>query len=131
MLRQLAFASHARAGLRASETSEVIATSRSNNARDGITGVMLYTGESFVQIVEGPDGAIAQLWRRLLLDDRHRGPTTLFDHPGARWYDDWRAGYVAEAIVAPLLMRWRALSPTLPPDDIAQLRELCDATETF
>ena len=122
VLRQLAFASHARAGLRASETSEVIATSRSNNARDGITGVMLYTGESFVQIVEGPDAVVARLWRRLLLDDRHRGPTTLFDQTGAPWYHDWRAGYVAEAVVAPLVLRWRALSPTLPPDDVAQLR---------
>ena len=131
LLRQLAFASRARLGLRTAHTSELIATSRSNNARDGITGVLLYSGESFLQIIEGRDAAIGHLWRRLLLDDRHRELTTLFERSGDRWFDDWRAGYVAELKLGPQLLRWRALAPSLPPDDITQIRDLCDGVETF
>jgi hypothetical protein len=56
VLRQLAFASRARPGLRPTDTSAIIATSRVNNAREGVTGVMLYSGESFLVLVEGADG---------------------------------------------------------------------------
>lgn len=129
--RQLAFASRARFDLRAAQTSELIATSRANNARDGITGVLLYSGETFLQIVEGEDVAISNLWRRLLLDDRHRELTTLFDQAGTRWYARWRAGYIPEHQLEPHVLRWRSLGPSLPQDDIAQLRELCDGTATF
>ena len=132
MLRQLAFASRARPGLRSSETSDIIATSRSNNARDAITGVLLYSGQSFLQIVEGPDTTVGALWRRLAIDDRHRGLVTLFELAERdRWFDGWRAGYLAEQQLAPSLARWRALAPSLPADEVALLRELCDSTPTF
>jgi Sensors of blue-light using FAD len=132
VLRQLAFASRARPGLRASETSELIATSRSNNARDHISGVLLYTGESFLQIVEGPEAAVNGLWRRLLLDDRHHSIVLLFDlAEDDRWSDGWRAGYVSEQQLASPLLRWRALGPSLPANEVAQLRALCETTSTF
>jgi Sensors of blue-light using FAD len=132
VLRQLAFASRARPGLRASETSELIATSRSNNARDHITGVLLYTGESFLQVVEGQDEAVSGLWRRLVTDDRHDSIISLFDFGvDDACFDGWRAGYVSEYQLAPLLIRWRALAPSLPANEVAQLRALCESTPTF
>jgi FAD-dependent sensor of blue light len=132
VLRQLAFASRARLGLRASETSDLIATSRANNARDDVTGVLLYTGDSFLAIVEGRDAAIAALWRRLVIDDRHRSIVSLFDLAERdRSFQGWRAGYLPEQQLAPLLIRWRALAPSLPADEIAQLRALCESTPTF
>ena len=132
MLRQLAFASRVRPGLRSSETSDIIATSRANNARDAITGVLLYSGESFLQIVEGRDTAVGALWRRLVIDDRHRSLVTLFDVAERdRWFEDWRAGYLPEQQLAPPLGRWRALAPSLPADEVALLRALCESTPTF
>ena len=68
VLRQIAFASAARPGLKPADTSAIIAASRTNNARKGITGVLVYSGESFLVLVEGPDDALAVLWRRLILD---------------------------------------------------------------
>lgn len=132
MLRQLAFASRARLGLRAFETSDLIATSRENNARDDVTGVLLYTGDSFLAIVEGRDAAISDLWRRLVIDDRHRSILSLFDlTERERRFEGWRAGYSPEHQLAPLLIRWRALAPALPVNEVAQLRELCERTPTF
>lgn len=132
MLRQLAFASRARPGLRASETSDLIATSRSNNARDSITGVLLYTGESFLQVIEGRDAAIGALWRRLLIDDRHRDLVCLFDRAESDgWFGGWRAGYLPERQLAPLLIRWRGLAPSLPANEVALVRALCESTPTF
>ncbi len=132
VLRQLAFASRARLELRASETSDLIATSRSNNARDDITGVLLYTGDSFLQIIEGRDIAVSALWRRLAVDDRHHSIVSLFDRTERdRGFSGWRAGYVPEQQLAPLLIRWRGLAPALQDRDVAQLRALCETTPTF
>ena len=132
MFRQLAFASRARAGLRASEISALIGTSREHNARDDVTGVLLYSGESFVSIIEGRDAAISGLWRRLLLDDRQRGIASLFDRTvEARAFSGWRAGYVSEQQLAPELSRWRALCAALPAAEVAQIVALCAGAQTF
>ena len=132
MLRQLAFASRAKSGLRASDTSAIIGTSRANNARLGLTGVLVYSGASFLQFVEGDDDQLSALWRRLLADDRHRELASLHDgSAAARWFDDWRAGYMPEAILAPRLAHWRSLGPALPGDELAELREFLRNAETF
>ena len=132
MLRQLAFASRARPGLRPSDTSDIIATSRANNARDGVTGVLVYSGESFLQIVEGSDAAIATLWRRLIADDRHRSLASLYGgNVAERDFTGWRAGYIAEASIAPMLERWRGLAPALPNDEIERLRTYLRSAEAF
>jgi hypothetical protein len=132
VFRQLAFASRARDGLRPSDTSEIIGASRANNARLGVTGVLVYSGESFLQLVEGPDGALSTLWRKLIIDDRHRQLTALHDGVAdARWFDDWRAGYVSENALAPLLRQWRTRGPALPPDDLEKLYEFLRGTEAY
>jgi hypothetical protein len=132
VLRQLAFVSRARAGLRPSDTSDIIGASRANNAREGVTGVLLYSGESFLQFIEGPDRALSALWRRLLVDDRHRHLSSLHAASvDARWFDDWRAGYFPEASLAPQLERWRAFAPALPPQELFGLRALLRDAQTF
>ena len=132
MVRQLAFASRARAGLRSSQTSELIALSRENNARDGVSGILLYSGESFVSIVEGSDASISALWRRVLVDDRHRAIVSLFDVSSrAAWFEGWRAGYVPEPQLAPMIAEWKALAPSLSVDEIGRMRAFCDAAQTF
>ena len=131
-IRKLGFTSRARAGLRAAQTSDLIATSRENNVRDDIRGVLLYTGESFLSVVEGDEASISALWRRLLVDARHRGIASLFDVTvRGPWYEDWRAGYVSEPQLAPLVAGWRAGGPTLSTDDIARVRAFCDAAPAF
>ena len=132
VLRQLAFASRPRPGLRPADTSAIIATSRANNARAGVTGVLVYSGESFLQLVEGSDGAITALWRRLIVDDRHRGLASLYGCPvPERAFADWRAGYIAEERITPMLARWRGLAPTLPHDEIEHLRAFLRGAEAF
>ena len=132
MFRQLAFASEIPAGLGAADTSTVIAALRASHARNHVTGVLLYSGHSFLQLIEGSEAATAASWRELLADGRHRNPAVL--HEGItneRWFADWRAGYAPEAALAPLLVRWRGLAPTLPPAELEKLRRLLSETKTF
>lgn len=131
MLRRLAFASRARIGLRAADTSEVIATCRANNARDGITGVLLYSGERFLEVIEGRDVVIESLLRRILADTRHQNIATLFDlTPQDRRFPRWRAGYLSERELGYEVERWRELSE-LGPREIERLLEFVKRAETF
>ena len=49
---------------------ELLEHSRENNARDGLTGMLLYRDERFLQVLEGPEEAV-----RRLRASRRRPPT--------------------------------------------------------
>lgn len=132
VVRQIAFSSRARPGLRPADTSNIIGTSRSNNARDGITGALIYSGESFLQLVEGADAALTALWRRLADDDRHRQLASLFDRAIAkRAFNAWRAGYMPEETLGSALTRWRGFARSLPAVEVDSLLDFLRDAETF
>jgi hypothetical protein len=56
---------------------ELLATSRTNNARQQITGLLLYRDGAFMQFLEGPMGAVERLFRRIKADERHFALVTL------------------------------------------------------
>jgi PAS domain S-box-containing protein len=47
--------------------------SRRNNERLGVTGMLLYRGGNFLQVLEGGERAVSDLYRRIRADRRHRG----------------------------------------------------------
>lgn len=69
---------------------------RTHNAIAGVSGVLVFDGESFAQLVEGVSPTIAALRDRILQDDRHRDAKVLwFGASGAeREYPGWDLGYV-------------------------------------
>lgn len=52
--------------------ADIIAVSRRNNLRDGITGVLLHDPPWFVQVIEGPETGVSTAFERILHDQRHR-----------------------------------------------------------
>ena len=73
MLRRLAYVSYPAADLPPTEVSRIIQVSRTNNQAAGITGVLVYTGTDFAQLIEGRPDAVESLWCRLQADPRHHG----------------------------------------------------------
>lgn len=64
--------------------------SRAYNAQQQITGLLLYSDRRFVQLVEGPEAAVRNLYARIQADARHTQVVTLSDGPGPqRWFADW------------------------------------------
>ncbi len=59
------------------EIDEILATSRRNNARDGITGLLLYNGRRFLQALEGPPALVERAYERIRADPRHRAAVLL------------------------------------------------------
>ena len=72
-LKSLAYTSLARLDLTGEELAAIHRTARELNALDGITGLLIFNGTHFLQIVEGADAAIDELVERLRRDPRHGG----------------------------------------------------------
>ena len=93
------------ADLDAGEVDRICRQSQANNQRDGITGLLVFDGAAFCQLVEGPQAAICGLRQRLEREHRHVEMRVLHLGPSpARRFPSWRLGYAfvadPEAIAA-------------------------------
>jgi hypothetical protein len=70
-LKTLTYTSRARLDLGDEDLAAIHQTARHLNALDGITGLLLFDGSRFLQIVEGAEEAIDNLVERLRMDPRH------------------------------------------------------------
>lgn len=70
-LKTLTYTSRARLDLTDGELNDIHQTARHLNALDGVTGLLLFDGARFLQIIEGAEAAIDNLVERLRLDPRH------------------------------------------------------------
>lgn len=71
----------------AGEIDSICHQSRANDARDDITGLLVFDGQAFCQFVEGPRNAIATLLARLERDPRHLKMRVLQHGPVASAFD--------------------------------------------
>ena len=70
-LKTLTYTSRARLDLSASDLSDIHEAARHLNALDGVTGLLVFDGVRFLQIIEGSEEAIDDLVERLRRDPRH------------------------------------------------------------
>ena len=89
-LKSLTYTSLARLDLAASDLESIHRTARELNALDGITGLLIFNGTHFLQIVEGSPRAIDDLVERIRRDPRHSGfeirEERMIDSPS---FPDW------------------------------------------
>ena len=57
--------------------ADILAISRRNNARDGITGLLYSDGVRFMQVLEGRFEKVELAYARIKLDQRHRASVVL------------------------------------------------------
>lgn len=61
-----------------------------NNLKTGITGLLVYTGKEFLQVLEGPEPAVNRLFQNICRDERHKEiRLMLFEAAGQIYFDDW------------------------------------------
>ena len=89
-LKTLAYTSRARLDLTDEELNDIHQSARHLNALDGITGLLLFDGSRFLQIIEGADAAIDNLVERLRMDRRHSAFEARDErHVEHRSFADW------------------------------------------
>ena len=117
-LKALTYTSLARPGLLAEDVDAIISSSRINNPLDGITGILIFNGSAFMQILEGSELAVDDLARRLTFDPRHSN--VMVHDEGlipARTFPDWTMAYLrlSEGRFEGEEAVERALKRNLPP----------------
>jgi hypothetical protein len=70
-LKSLTYTSLAGLDLEAGDLEAIHRTAREANALDGITGMLIFNGTHFLQIIEGEPAAIDDLMDKLRRDPRH------------------------------------------------------------
>jgi hypothetical protein len=77
-----------------SELEGILASSRQTNARNDITGLLMYRDGSFAQFLEGPEFAVLDTFERIKADRRHRGVIVVLKRPvEKRDFAEWRMGF--------------------------------------
>lgn len=67
-----------------SEISEILSASYRNNQRLGVTGLLLYCGGYFCQLLEGKQAGVDAIYTKIANDPRHANANVLFRRPA-----DW------------------------------------------
>jgi len=114
----IAYCSAAMELMSSADLAGLLKTSRVNNERAGITGMLLYREGSFIQVMEGPEAAVLALYETILHDRRHRNLIKLAQAPiAARSFDQWAMGFRDTRDLSPA--DFAAWSPYLdaPVDD--------------
>jgi hypothetical protein len=77
MLKSFVYVSSATRLMTQPELTELLRQARQNNARDQITGMLLYKDGNFMQAFEGEEEKVTRLHDKILTDPRHRNIITL------------------------------------------------------
>jgi hypothetical protein len=121
-LKSLTYTSLARLDLTAADLEAIHRTARELNALDGITGLLVFNGTHFLQIIEGAEAAIDELVERLRRDRRHDGleirDQRLVDE---RSFPDWSMELVR--VSASYFEARDSIAERLPPGVAPEVRE--------
>lgn len=93
VLHQLTYISTARPTLILADVEQILQTSRRNNERALVTGLLIFDGKRFLQALEGPLEAVEATFSRIALDQRHRALVRLSSrHSEVREFGNWSMG---------------------------------------
>ena len=116
MLVRLMYASRAAQGLKPEALSAILKRSTSHNPSIGVTGVLCFSGEVFLQVLEGGRSQVSALYNRIACDTRHHDVVLLsFDEIAERRFAGWAMGQVHMNMLNPALLLKYSESAVLDP----------------
>ena len=76
------------------EVADLLHVSRQNNDGRGITGLLVYEGGNFMQVLEGPEAEVGDLLAVIAADSRHGQMIELLrDEIDERYFPGWAMAY--------------------------------------
>jgi hypothetical protein len=108
MLVRLLYASRAAKPLKIKTVASILAQCQHNNPRRGITGVLCYSDEIYLQVLEGGRDAVCETFNAIVRDARHETVRLLsFEEISERRFGGWSMGQVnIEKINSSLLLKY-------------------------
>jgi hypothetical protein len=116
MLVRLLYASRAAEAVTQELIEAILQSSRKHNPTLGITGVLCYGGDVYMQVLEGGREAVNELYNKIVRDERHRDIALLhYQEVAERKFAGWTMGQVNLAKVNPSLLLKYSDLPVLDP----------------
>jgi Sensors of blue-light using FAD len=108
MLVRCLYASRAARPLTPAVLEPILEQSRANNPKAGITGLLCYRDDIFVQVLEGGRDAVCELYNTIVRDDRHKDVRLLsYEEIHERRFSNWTMGKVnIETINPGILLKY-------------------------
>lgn len=92
-MHKLLYVSSTRRDFPQSELKAILSAARVNNASLGVTGLLLYVDGGFLQVLEGEQDTLHQLYGVIAKGRRHWDAKLLLDQPGPRNFGEWSMGF--------------------------------------
>jgi hypothetical protein len=93
-MKSVLYLSVADPDLGSDEVQAIVSHSQRRNAVDNITGIMLFNGSNFLQLIEGDAASIDACFTRIQRDQRHSGVATLREEAiTVREFPQWAMRY--------------------------------------
>jgi hypothetical protein len=94
MLYEIVYHSQAQTQLSLLDVFDILKHSRESNAKKGITGCLLHHKKQFLQILEGEEIEVKQLYEKIRKDPRHQNVITLHaEKITDRIFDKWNMAF--------------------------------------
>jgi Sensors of blue-light using FAD len=91
---RLVYVSTCAAGLSLDDLYAIMRTADRSNRDTGISGMLCWSGEFFLQCLEGERATVSRLYSRICNDTRHRDIELIVAAPtGVRWFSEWGLGF--------------------------------------
>ena len=116
MLVRLMYASRATETLRPELLNAILKKSTHNNPTAGVTGVLCFSDDIFLQVLEGGRLQVSRLYNRITLDPRHRDVVLLsYEEIEERSFAGWAMGQVDMSRLNPALLLKYSEAAVLDP----------------
>ena len=105
MLVRLMYASRAAEPVKPETVNAILKKSTVNNPSAGVTGVLCFSGDIFMQVLEGGRSQVSALYNRIAQDPRHRDVVLLsYDEIDERSFAGWAMGQVNMSRLNPAML---------------------------
>ena len=102
---RLTYASRLKKPISHAALEKIMAVSRRNNKKLGVTGALCSSPRGFLQIMEGPAEAVNDLYNRIVRDPRHTQVTLLeYTKVPFREFENWSMAYIRTDEIAKALL---------------------------
>ncbi|RYD55818.1 MAG: BLUF domain-containing protein [Sphingobacteriales bacterium] len=94
MIYYLVYNSKAAPLLTEQTLKNILAVSRENNTKAGITGILLYHNNHFIQVLEGEKEKVLSIYQKIALDGRHSLVLKKIEgYEPERTFAEWSMGF--------------------------------------
>jgi hypothetical protein len=89
-MQQLLYVSRSKLDISEQVCQSILEKARQKNTSEGVTGLLMSKGDTFVQFLEGDSSRLMPIYGEICADERHRDITTLFNgESGQRIFNNW------------------------------------------